>query len=346
MGCGAGDPGRPGRLRARVADAPVEELGRAYRRRELPAAAQEALAGFLARYGVHGTAEIDLGRQRWNEDPAPVLQSLQSYLRIADPEAAPDRIFARGAAAGERAAGRLAASLRGGPHGRVRAALARFAAGRVRALAGMREYPKFFAVRLLGLAHDALLASGAELAKQGLLSAAGDVFFLRLDELRELARDAGGDAGRPQALVAERRAAYEREMRRTQIPRVLLSDGRAFYGGVAAAAGEAANTLAGSPVSPGVAEGPVRVVFDPHQAQLRPGEILVCPGTDPAWTPLFLAAAGLVMEVGGLMTHGAVVAREYGIPAVASVYEATTRLRTGQRVRVDGSNGVVRVLDD
>jgi len=103
--------------------------------------------------------------------------------------------------------------------------------------------------------------------------------------------------------------------------------------------------LAGSPVSPGVVEGRVRVVLDPHGAKLAPGEILVCPGTDPAWTPLFLAAGGLVMEVGGLMTHGSVVAREYGIPAVAGVTRACERLQTGQRVRVDGTAGRVTLLE-
>jgi phosphoenolpyruvate synthase/pyruvate phosphate dikinase len=130
------------------------------------------------------------------------------------------------------------------------------------------------------------------------------------------------------------------------LPRVLLSDGRAFYEGVFTAPGALSGMLAGSPVSPGVAEGLVRIVVDPHGTQLVPGEILVCAGTDPAWTPLFLSAGALVMEVGGLMTHGAVVAREYGIPAVVGVHEATTRLRTGQRVRVDGSSGVVTVLEE
>jgi rifampicin phosphotransferase len=98
-------------------------------------------------------------------------------------------------------------------------------------------------------------------------------------------------------------------------------------------------------VSPGVVEGLVHVVLDPRGAQLAPGEILVCPATDPGWTPLFLAAGGLIMEVGGLMTHGSVVAREYGIPAVVGVHDATTRLQTGQRVRVDGSTGHIAILD-
>ncbi len=127
----------------------------------------------------------------------------------------------------------------------------------------------------------------------------------------------------------------------------MFSDGRAFYEGLRAApsaeAGE--NTLTGSPVSPGSVEGKVRVVFDPRQANLQPGEVLVCPGTDPAWTPLFLTASALVMEVGGMMTHGAVVAREYGIPAIAGVDRATERLVTGQRVRVDGSAGVVEIIE-
>jgi pyruvate,water dikinase len=103
--------------------------------------------------------------------------------------------------------------------------------------------------------------------------------------------------------------------------------------------------LIGDGVSPGIAEGPVRVVLSPHGVRLNAGEILVCRATDPGWTPLFLTAGGLVMEMGGLVTHGSVVAREYGIPAVVGVEEVTRRLRTGQRVQIDGSAGRVRVLD-
>jgi len=134
------------------------------------------------------------------------------------------------------------------------------------------------------------------------------------------------------------------------VPRVLLNDGQAFYEGMTeeapAASVDDAATLTGSAVSPGVVEGRVRVVLNPTAAHLQPGEILVCPGTDPSWTPLFLAAGGLVMEVGGMMTHGSVVAREYGIPAVVGVTRVTQRLKTGQRVRVDGSSGRVTILPD
>lgn len=140
--------------------------------------------------------------------------------------------------------------------------------------------------------------------------------------------------------IAARKAANAREQLRRQVPLVLVGDGRTFLSGIS----EDPSAIAGSPVSPGVAEGIVRVVLDPTTAALEPGEILVCPGTDPSWTPLFLTAAGLITEVGGMMTHGSVVAREYGIPAVVGVPNATRRLVTGQRVRIDGTTGTIQVL--
>ena len=213
----------------------------------------------------------------------------------------------------------------------------------------MRESPKFAVIRLFGLVREAMLADGQALVKDGVLDRPEDVFFLHMAELEALAAARQRDWA---ALVRERRRAYERECLRVQIPRLLLSDGSAFYAGVTASDGKrpaAAGPdaiIAGSPVSPGVVEGVARVVFDPRRAQLAPGEILVCPGTDPSWTPLFLVAGGLVMEVGGMMTHGSVVAREYGIPAVVGVHEATQRIETGQRIRVDGSAGTIVILSD
>jgi phosphohistidine swiveling domain-containing protein len=206
----------------------------------------------------------------------------------------------------------------------------------------MREAPKFFAIRMMGIVRQGLLASGAEFAAAGLLEQADDIFFLRWRELQTIARQRTITPAH-RALIAERRARYTAELRRRQQPRVLLSDGTAYYAGVRNTAGDD-DAIVGDPVSPGVVEGVVRVVFNPIGTHLAPGEILVCPGTDPAWTPLFLAAGGLVMEVGGMMTHGSVVAREYGIPAVVGVHQATTRLRDGQRVRVDGASGVITVL--
>ena len=169
---------------------------------------------------------------------------------------------------------------------------------------------------------------------------AEDIFFLNFTEMKRFASPDGEDWTH---LIQTRREAYAYEQNRRLIPRLILSDGRTFYEGMASNNADP-NSLTGSPVSPGVVEGSVRVVLDPRIANLLPGEILVCPGTDPSWTPLFLTAGGLIMEVGGMMTHGAVVAREYGIPAVVGVHEATTRLKTGQRIQLDGSSGVIEIL--
>jgi pyruvate,water dikinase len=308
----------------------------------LPASAQAAVSDFLDRYGMRGPGEIDLGRPRWREDPRPIMQVLGSYLQIEEADQAPDAVFSRGAAAAEAAVKRLAEDVRETRGGWFRARLVRWAARRMRALAGLRESPKFWAVRAMGIIRTSLLEDGRALAAAGVLAQSDDLFFLRLAELRALSASEGRDW---RALVAERRQAYAREERRRQVPRLLLSDGQAFYEGMTSLE-EREGVLVGSPVSPGVIEGAVRVMLDPRGAQLVPGEILVCPGTDPAWTPLFLAAAGLVMEVGGLMTHGSVVAREYGIPAVVGVSQATIRLKTGQRVRVDGTVGQVTILEE
>jgi pyruvate,water dikinase len=202
---------------------------------------------------------------------------------------------------------------------------------------GLREAPKFFAVRAIGILRRGILETGRELSRAGEIREPEDLLYLTLSELRAFARRERRDWG---GLIAGRRAAVERERGRRQVPRLILSDGRCFYEGMAGGAGD----ILGAPVSPGVVEGAVRVVRSPRAARLLPGEIMVCPGTDPSWTPLFLTAGGLVMEVGGMMTHGAVVAREYGIPAVVGVHEACSRLTTGQRIRLDGSTGRIVVL--
>jgi len=317
-------------------------LARAYLAGQLPPAAQAAIDGFLQKYGMRGVGEIDLGRPRWRDDPTALMQVLQSYLQIDDDERAPDAVFSRGAAAARRSLESLIADVRRTRLGWLKVFVMKRAARRMRALAGLRESPKFTVISMLDAVRAGLLASGHELATSGVLDSVEDIFFLHIDELEALA---AGETSDWRTLVRERRKTYARELRRRRIPRVLLSDGRAFYGGTGSAERITGTTLAGTPVSPGVCVGPVRVVLDPRAAQLAPGEILVCRGTDPAWTPLFLVAAGLVTEVGGLITHGSVVAREYGIPAVVGVHDATTRLRTGERVRVDGTTGRITILD-
>ena len=310
----------------------------------LPPQADRVIREFLMQYGMRGPGEIDIGRARWREDPLPLIQVLQSYLQIDDPELAPDQVFARGAEAADAAAATLIAAVRQLPGGWLKSRLVRFGVSRYRAIAGLREAPKFFAIRMMGIIRTGILASGAEFVKAGVLEQTDDLFFLHLRELDEIAKT----RAIPSDLISrihERRELRARELRRKQIPRVLLSDGTTFYEGLSAS-DENSDSMFGDPVSPGIVEGVARVVHNPINAQLNPGEILICPGTDPAWTPLFLTAGGLVMEVGGMMTHGSVVAREYGIPAVVGVHQATTRLLTGKRIRVNGSTGRIEILDD
>lgn len=314
-------------------------LAQNYLEGRLPPVAQATIKIFLDRYGGRGLAEIDAGRERWADDPTHVIESLIGYLRLDDAHA-PDVVFRQGAEEARLAQQELERLARNSRPGWLKARLVHFFAGRARELMSLREVPKFFIVRVLTLIRASMLESGRELRDLGLLDQPDDLFFLTLTELRSLADSASRD-WRP--LIAERRARFNREKMRRQIPRVLLSDGRAFYDGIASSGGK--NALNGSPVSPGTAEGLVRVVLDPRQAGLQPGEILVCPGTDPSWTPLFLVASGLVMEVGGMMTHGAVVAREYGIPAIVGVASATQRLTTGQHIRIDGTTGQIQLLE-
>ncbi|MES0343945.1 MAG: PEP/pyruvate-binding domain-containing protein [Anaerolineales bacterium] len=339
----------------------ASDLASQYLQEILPSRVQESVAIFIERYGVRGVGEIDIGLPRWEEDPTHVMQVLQSYLQIKDPDKAPDAVFARSAKSAEQAATHLESAVRQMHGGFIKAGILRWAISRYRALAGMREAPKFFAIRMMGIIRQGLLQSGQDLFDAGHLKQRDDLFFLSIRELDELNEAMVKSKNRPpteqngpdlhilmqanQVRIAERRAKYQREYLRKQIPRVLLSDGMTYYEGVRAPEGQE-GAIMGDPVSPGEVEGIARVIFDPHSSQLGPGEILVCPGTDPAWTPLFLTASGLVMEVGGMMTHGSVVAREFGIPAVVGVHQATERIKSGQRLRVNGSTGEITLIDD
>jgi pyruvate,water dikinase len=319
---------------------PVENLVGMYRQGQLPATAQHAMGEFLQTYGIRGTAEIDLGRSRWRDDPTPIMQTLLGYLRLEDPSLAPDDLFQHRAEQAERLAREYVEHAGEMRFGRLRARLLGGLIRRLRTLGGLREVPLFYIARVYAIYRAALLDHANKLVVQGKLERAGDIFFVPLETLKGFAE---GETADLQSIAIANRANYERECRRRQMPRLLLSTGEVFYesGSDAASSG---NDLVGNAVSPGVVEGEVRVVFDPRGAHLEPGEILVCPATDPGWTPLFLTAGGLVMEIGGMMTHGSIVAREYGIPAVVGISQATMRLQTGQRVRVDGNNGRVELL--
>lgn len=311
-----------------------EELSAEYLAGTLPPQAQAGVRGFLALYGHRAVAEIDLGMPRWSEQPDHILGMISNYLRVEDPEQAPDRQFARAAEHAEDRIRSLVERARVRSPWRARAV--ELCLRRARQLAGLRELPKFYIVLVLGEMHRQLLRIGADMASAGTVADSGDVFFLDFDEIRVGLR--GADL---HGIVADRRRLYDIELRRKRIPRLLLSDGTDVEAAMMAKSPPSA-ALTGTPASAGTATGRVRVIMDPVGAHLEPGDILVAPSTDPGWTPLFLTAGALVMEMGGVISHGAVVAREYGIPAVVGVPDATTRLRTGQTVTVDGAAGTIR----
>ncbi|MGO1225528.1 MAG: PEP/pyruvate-binding domain-containing protein [Brachybacterium sp.] len=311
---------------------PVAQLVHMLREGTLP---DIGLERFLAEYGHRGAAEIDVGVPRWGEDPAPVFDALANYLRLTDPVQAPDVRFRRAAEEGEAAITQLVQRVR--DRRRPLAPLVGLLLRRTRQLIGLREFPKFLWLFALGQVRRHLLAAGALLAAQGQLEDAEDIMFLELDEARAAARD-GTDQ---RELVAQRRATHERELRRRHVPVVLLSDGTDVEATLPVL--EHADGLRGAGAAPGRATGRARVITDPRGARIEPGEILVAPTTDPGWTPLFLTAAGLVTETGAAMAHGPTVAREYGIPAVICVKGATTQIRTGQLITIDGASGRVSI---
>ena len=306
-----------------------------YRNRRLPPVAQQGLTAFLRRYGHRAVAEIDIGMPRWSNDPSHIIGAIANYLRLNDPDLAPPAQFRQGEVAAQAMITELVS--RAEQQGKLKARLLSVALRRARKLVGFRESPKNLLITVLAAMREQLSTIGEELARHGQIEMADDIFFLDLSEVRRgLAGDVLAD------LVAERRQAYEIELRRRHIPRLLLSDGTELEAVAGATPGND-GAMSGSPASPGTVTGPARVVLDPVGARLEPGEILVAPSTDPGWTPLFLTAGGLVMEMGGSNSHGAVVAREYGIPAVVGVPEATNLIETGQLVTVDGAAGVVRL---
>jgi rifampicin phosphotransferase len=309
-----------------------------YRDHALPPVAQRGLQAFLRRYGHRAVAEIDLGMPRWSDDPSHLLGVISNYLRLDTADLDPVSQFKAGQARAESMITSLTTRLT--ERSRVRARLAGWTLRRVRQLIGLRESPKFLLIVALGVMREQLKEVGRELAAAGRIDQIEDVFFLDLGDAR---RGLAGEDLR--SLVAARREAYQQELKRRHIPRLLLSDGTEPEAVAAEAAGAAGTdgALTGSPASTGTVTARARVVLDPVGAHLEPGEILVAPSTDPGWTPLFLTAGGLVMEMGGSNSHGAVVAREYGIPAVVGVPEATHKIETGQLITVDGAAGLVTV---
>ena len=330
-------------LAALLRERPATEALVAARDLEGGPAFLEAWRAFLERYGMRGPGEVDLSRPRYKEEPAPLIAAIVGGLGPASANRAAGEhrahhaaLAARAEAAGER----LITGSRRGLTGWVRARLTRRLVRLARMGLGLREHHKFLLVRVLELVRDAVREAGALLVQRGALRAADEVYLFRFEELISALEAARTPDLRP--IAEERRATLRRDAKRAP-PFVMASDGE--IPSLAARVDLPPGALSGTAASAGVVEGLARVVLDPAREVLHAGEILVAPHTDPGWTPLFVHAAGLVTEVGGLMTHGSVVAREYGIPAVVSVAGATQRIRTGQRIRVDGTRGFVEVLE-
>ena len=302
-------------------------------------AARDAISAFLDQYGMRGTGEIDISRPRWSERPDLLLPVLLGNVRNLGPGAAKER-FERGQQEASDKEQELLARLRAPsrPDGEREAAETKEMIDRVRTFAGYREYPKYHMVSRYFVYKQALLGEAARLVTAGVLPEPEDIFYLTFGELRDVVRSGQADQG----LIRQRKQQFLAQAALTP-PRVLTSDGEAVAGSYRR--GDVPpGALTGLPVSAGTVEGRARVVLDLAEADLGPDDILVTPYTDPSWTPVFVAIRGLVTEVGGLMTHGAVIAREYGLPAVVGVEHATRLIADGQRIRVHGTDGYVELL--
>ncbi|KJS65986.1 MAG: phosphoenolpyruvate synthase [Peptococcaceae bacterium BICA1-7] len=296
------------------------------------------LSAFFDRYGMRGTGEIDVTRPRWREAPTQLVPAILSHIKGVEPGR--HRLdFLAGREAADLAAERLLDRLRKTPRGSFKARRMQRLIKVHRLLIGIREHPKYFIVQNLDLIKKAILQEADKLVAAGVLAHREDIYWFSLQEIKEIINIQQVDPG----TIASRKEKFQYDLKLTP-PRALTSEGEIITAKPGAQVPPGA--LPGSPVSAGTAVGRARVILKLEEAKMDKGDILVAPYTDPGWTPLFSLAAGLVTEVGGLMTHGAVVAREYGIPAVVAVDHATKILKDGQYIRVDGTKGFIEVLGD
>jgi phosphoenolpyruvate synthase/pyruvate phosphate dikinase len=228
--------------------------------------------------------------------------------------------------------------LRALPGGERKADEAKRMIDRVRTFIGYREYPKYSIVSRYLVYKQALLEEAERLVQADVLREKEDIFYLTFQELHDVVRTHEVD----DQIISEGKHAF-RSYQALTPPRVLTSEGEVIAGAYRRD-DLPTGALIGLPVSGGTIEGRARVILDMAEAELEPGDILVTAYTDPSWSPLFVAIKGLVTEVGGLMTHGAVIAREYGLPAVVGVEHATRLIQDGQPIRVHGTDGYVEIL--
>jgi pyruvate,water dikinase len=299
--------------------------------------ARDAIAAYLDRYGMRCVGEIDITRPRWRERPSTLVPVILDNVRNFEPGAAKRR-FEQGLRRAHEKETDVLSRLRALPDGDQKADETKRMIDRVRTFIGYREYPKYGIISRYFIYKQVLLAEADRLVRANVIAEREDVFYLTFQELHDVVRTKQAD----HQLIQQRKDAF-RSYHALTPPRVLTSDGEAVTGAYRRD-DVPAGALVGLPVSAGTVEGKARVILDMTEADLEPGDILVTTFTDPSWSPLFVGVAGLVTEVGGLMTHGAVIAREYGLPAVVGVEQATHLIRDGQRIRVHGTDGYIEIL--
>jgi pyruvate,water dikinase len=309
---------------------------------ELPALAggreaRDAIQAYLGKYGMRCVGEIDITKPRWSERPSTLLPMILGNIRNFEPGAG-ERLFEQGQQKAGEKERELLTRLRALPEGEQKAEEAKRMIDRIRTFIGYREYPKFHIVSRYFVYKQALLEDAERLVRAHVLRDREDIFYLTFAELHDVVRTNQVD----DQLIRQRKDAF-RSYQALTPPRVLTSDGEAVAG-TYGRADVPAGALTGLAVSAGTVEGRARVILDMADADFEAGDILVTAYTDPSWTPAFVAIKGLVTEVGGLMTHGAVIAREYGLPAVVGVEHATRLIRDGQRIRVHGTDGYIEIL--
>jgi rifampicin phosphotransferase len=299
--------------------------------------AQDAIRGYLDSYGMRCVGEIDITRPRWSERPTTLVPVIRDNIRNFEPGARKRR-FEQGRQEAWTKEQEVLERLRALPDGERKAEDTKRMIDRVRTFIGYREYPKYAIVSRYFVYKQALLEEAERLVQAHVLAETEDIFYLTFSELHDVVRSNQVD----NQLIRQRKDAF-RSYQALTPPRVLTSDGEVITGAYRRD-DVPAGALFGLPVSSGIIEGRARVIHDMADADLEAGDILVTAYTDPSWSPLFVTVKGLVTQVGGLMTHGAVIAREYGLPAVVGVEHATRLIRDGQRIRVNGTDGYVEIL--
>lgn len=312
----------------------LEQLAERIGHGNMPAEFLGEWKAFHARFGWRGPLEMDLASARYADDPRLMLRQM-SFMAVDDPEFDPDSAHQHRAA--ERDAAYQALMARFGP---IRRRLLRRIYRLNELFTGTRDLPKHLLVLYSYGVRKRALAAGRRLVKQGKLDAADDVFSLAFEHLRD------DEPGRRADLraISEQRTRFQKKLNRlvTSFPLVIDSRGRIPR----PSASEATpGVLTGMAVSPGVVSGPVKVLNTPHEKAVEKGDVIVAYTTDPGWTPLFVNAAAIVLEVGGMLQHGALVAREYGKPCVVGIDRLLEQLQDGQHVEVDGDTGIVRLLE-